>query len=105
MSEKLKAVQGKKVRLRFVSTLKQLVDRDQKILEIEGEATIGDLLRLIQATFSKDISRFLFENDSKTIRNDILILVNDTDIGALDGIETALSENDEVILMPISHGG
>jgi molybdopterin converting factor small subunit len=85
--------------------MKHTVNQNEKTIEVSDEATVGDLLRMVSAAYGRDISGFLFEGDNTTIRNDVLILVNDTDIGALDGVNTVLSENDEVILMPISHGG
>jgi molybdopterin converting factor small subunit len=85
--------------------LKHTLDHDERTIEIRNGATIGDLLRLLSVTYDEDFLTYLFENDRETIRNDVLILVNDRDIGALDGADTILSEDDEVVFMPISHGG
>jgi molybdopterin converting factor small subunit len=98
-------VEGKRIRLRFLSTLKHAFGEDDRIVELVGGATVADLLRLLSSTCGKDIPRLLFEGGTDRTRNDLLILVNDTDIDVLDGIDTALSDNDEVVLMPITHGG
>lgn len=34
-----------------------------------------------------------------------LILVNGVDIGVLQGMETLLREGDEVVILPVAHGG
>lgn len=34
-----------------------------------------------------------------------LILVNGREIGVLDGLETTLKDGDEVVLVPVVHGG
>ncbi len=98
-------MQNKRIRLRFLSTMRHIVGENEKVIEISKEATVGDLLRLILTTYSKRITTFLFEEDNKSVRNDILILINDVDMNVLEGIDTVLSEEDEVTLMPIAHGG
>lgn len=85
--------------------MRDLVDENNKTLEVDKEATIGDLLKLILSSYDTNIASLLFKEDKKSVRNDILILVNDVDINILEGIKTMLSENDEVTLMPIAHGG
>jgi len=34
-----------------------------------------------------------------------LILVNDREIGVLNSLETKLNDGDEVVLVPVVHGG
>jgi molybdopterin converting factor small subunit len=85
--------------------MRDLVDENNKTLEVDKEATIGDLLKFILSSYDATIASLLFKEDKKSVRNDILILVNDVDINILEGIKTMLSENDEVTLMPVAHGG
>jgi molybdopterin synthase sulfur carrier subunit len=98
-------VQNKRIRLRFLSTMRHIVGENEKVIELSKEATVGDLLRLILTTYSEKVSTLLFEEDNKSVRNDILILINDVDMDVLEGVDTVLSEEDEVTLMPIAHGG
>jgi MoaD family protein len=94
-----------RIRLRFLSTMRHIVGENEKVIEINKEATVGDLLRLILTTYGKNMTTLLFEEDNKSVRDDILILINDVDMGVLEGVDTVLSEEDEVTLMPIAHGG
>lgn len=98
-------MQNKRIRLRFLSTMRHIVGENEKVIEISKEATVGDLLRLILTTYSEKTKALLFEEDSKSVRNDILILINDVDMDVLEGVDTVLSEEDEVTFMPIAHGG
>lgn len=98
-------MQNKRIRLRFLSTMRHMVGENEKVIEISKEATIGDLLRLILTTYGKKMTTFLFKEDNESVRNDILILINDVDMNVLEGLDTVLSEEDEVTLMPIAHGG
>jgi molybdopterin converting factor small subunit len=85
--------------------MRHIVGENEKVIEISKEATVGDLLRLILTTYSEKTKALLFEEDSKSVRNDILILINDVDMDVLEGVDTVLSEEDEVTFMPIAHGG
>lgn len=96
---------SKRIRLRFLSTIKELVEKNYESLEVDARATVEDLLRQLLTRYNNNVVNLVFQEDKKSIRNDILILVNDVDINALDGLETLLSENDDVALMPIAHGG
>lgn len=98
-------MQSSKVKLKFLSTMRHAINPSEGTIEVRDGATVRDLLKTISATYGEVVMGLLFEGNNATLRNDVLILVNDTDIGALDGMETTLSENDEVVLMPISHGG
>jgi molybdopterin converting factor small subunit len=35
----------------------------------------------------------------------MLVLVNGREISVLDGFETTLNDNDEVVFVPVMHGG
>lgn len=96
---------NKRIRLRFLSTMKELVEKNDNSLEVDAQATVEDLLKLVLARYNNSMTSLLFEEDKKSVRNDILILINDVDISVLDGLKTSLSEGDEVALIPIAHGG
>ena len=94
-----------RVRLRFLSTMKELVGKNGTSLQVGTQATVEDLLRILPREYDSSMTSLLFEEDKKSVRNDILILINDVDINVLDGLKTFLSEDDEVALIPIAHGG
>lgn len=97
--------QLRKIRIRFLSTMRNIVAPNETIIEVQAEATVGDLLGLIATMYGETMAAHLFQQDRKTMRSDILILINDVDIEVLDGIGPRLSEGDEVTLMPVAHGG
>jgi MoaD family protein len=94
-----------RIKVKFLSTMKQITGERCGIITLSENATVTDLLRLISMTYDGNLATLLFEDDKVSIRNDLLVLVNDVEINALEGYKTALSEGDEVALMPIAHGG
>ena len=70
-----------------------------KSVSIDAERiTVATLLKLLQARMPP--------SDEPTLsRANTLVAVNGIEVSALQGEETALSDNDTVTLIPISHGG
>jgi len=52
-----------------------------------------------------EIEHILIDHQLENSRPNALILVNGREIGVLDGVETKLEEGDEVVLVPVVHGG
>ena len=70
-----------------------------KSINIEtGSITVSRLLELLQARMPP--------SDEPTLsRANTLVAVNGIEVSALEGKDTALSDNDTITLIPISHGG
>ena len=51
------------------------------------------------------LERSLIDQQLEDPRPNSLILVNGKEIGVLDGLETRLKDGDEVVLIPVVHGG
>jgi len=51
------------------------------------------------------IARAVVDPELEDPRPNTLILVNGKEISVLDGLETMLKDGDEVVLVPVIHGG
>jgi len=72
--------------------------------EVETQAeTVGTALQDLATNFPK-IQQHLYDKNNN-LRKFINIYVNDTDIRDADGVNTSLSDNDEVSLVPAIAGG
>lgn len=47
----------------------------------------------------------MFDPVSGEPRRNMLALVNGQEIGVLDGLETVVEDGDEVVFIPVIHGG
>ena len=52
-----------------------------------------------------ELERGLIDQQLEDPRPNALILVNGREIGVLDGLETRLKDGDEVVFVPVVHGG
>ncbi|TFG14299.1 hypothetical protein EU537_03705 [Candidatus Thorarchaeota archaeon] len=44
-------------------------------------------------------------NTPESINREALVLINEQDVEILNGLDTALNSNDEIVILPLIHGG
>ncbi len=72
-------------------------------INLEEPATVESLLNKL----SNNINGFnnLYKNQKKGIESGLIIVINNKEIGVLNGLRTFLKNGDMVDLIPIIHGG
>lgn len=91
-----------KIRVRYLGSLSLLLGRDDEIIELDlEEITLRDfLIQLVKR--SEQISRAI--DPRGRVRPGYLLFINEIDYQIL-GLDYLLRDGDEIIIMPISHGG
>ncbi|MCS7125127.1 MAG: MoaD/ThiS family protein [Candidatus Bathyarchaeota archaeon] len=92
------------ITVRFVGGLRSTVGKDKIKLNINGERTLRELINMIVERFPETKKTFI-DPELGDPRPNALIIVNDREISVLNGLETIIKEGDEVIFVPVSHGG
>lgn len=75
---------------------------DDAIVKVSG-ATVGDVLRALVDRYP-DLEANLYTDDG-TLRQFVNVYVGEDDIRYRDGVETTLSDGDEVSIVPSIAGG
>ena len=88
-------------KLLIPTPLRPFVNQKEEV-EISAN-TVDAALKDLALNFPK-IKQHLYDKDDN-LRKFINIYVNDSDIRDLDGVNTMLSENDEISLVPAIAGG
>ncbi len=89
--------------LKFVGALRQISGKTQLIVPFQEESLKELLVKL-----GKEIPQLekIFDaeplNDSKS---NALVLINGREISVLNGLETKLNDEDEIVFIPVVHGG
>lgn len=63
------------------------------------------IAQLLSETRFEELKRLLVDAETSDPRPNALIMVSGREINSLKGLETEISEKDEVTLLPITHGG
>jgi len=91
------------VRVRFYGMVYDEMGTREWEVELGGESTVNDLLSILVERHPS-LSSMVFD-DEGVFREYLEVAVNQTDIIGLNGLETALSEGDVVLIMPPIGGG
>ncbi|MDH5788937.1 MAG: MoaD/ThiS family protein, partial [Candidatus Bathyarchaeota archaeon] len=73
-------------------------------IEIKDDVPLRQILKKIVEKRPK-LKRVLVDPELEDPRLNTLILVNGKEINVLDGLETLLKDGDEIVFVPILHGG
>ena len=81
------------VKIRTLGVFKELFGNKMLTIKLKKNATVKNVVQKLAKTEIND-----------TWLN-ALIIVNGKEISVLNGLETVVSDGDEIILLPVSHGG
>jgi molybdopterin converting factor small subunit len=72
----------------------------------DANATVKAAISQLVSTDSlTDLGHLLLDDKTADPRSNALIMVSGREIGTLDGLETKLTKDDELSLLPVAHGG
>jgi len=94
------------VKVRLIGIYRLLSGKSKIRVELEEEpAVVRKVIQKLVEVFSPDFKDALIDPELKDPRPNALILVNGKEISILDGLETKIDKGDEIVLVPVSHGG
>jgi len=93
------------VKVKLVGIFRGLSGRSQLLMDLEGSSSMKDIVHKLAELFSPEFRRMLIDPELGDPRPNALILLNGKDISVLGGLETRVNDGDEVVLIPVSHGG
>jgi molybdopterin converting factor small subunit len=95
------------IRLRFYGVFKSAANTGEFKVDLENEApTVRALVRELTSQFQfLNLKKLLLNDNNEDPRPNALIMVSGKEIGTLSGLDTVLTEDDEVTFLPIAHGG
>lgn len=93
------------IEVRFFGIFQRLSGKKRFQLKLEEPATVRKVILTLSGTFSSEFKRVLLDSKLDDSRPNSLILVGGKEISALQGLETTVKESEEVVLVPVAHGG
>jgi molybdopterin synthase sulfur carrier subunit len=93
-----------KVKVKFFTTLREIVGKKEEQIELSRSVTMEALLRQVSKTYGKEFQDYLYD-ELGNLRGHLHFLVNGKSITALQGLKTKLREGDQVAILPPVGGG
>ncbi len=92
------------VTVKFIGALRGISGKERLIIKVEKEMSLSELVKEIIEKEPK-LKRALIDPELEDPRPNALILVNGKEISVLKGLETVVRDGDEVVFVPVIHGG
>lgn len=92
------------VNVRFVGSLKNSSGRSRITLNITKNSTVEQAINKIVKQIP-GVRKALVDGELNDPRPLVLILVNEREISVLNGLDTVLNQGDEMVIVPVVHGG
>ncbi len=90
--------------VRFIGSLRRVYDTEKLSLDLKGGSSVKELIDRID-DYKMDFKRQFLDMKGEISTANTLILLNGKEIGILNGFDTKVEDNDEVVFVPVAHGG
>lgn len=92
------------VDIRFVGSFRGVSGKNALKIEFGVSVSIKVLVKKVIAKLPK-LKTALIDPRSGQPRQNMLVLVNGREISVLDGLDTIVNDEDNVVFVPVIHGG
>ena len=92
------------VTVKFLGSLRHVSRVHELALDYKECVSIGELVNELTNELP-ELKRSLIDPQLEDPRPNALILVNGKEISVLNGLETKLKDGDEIVFVPVVHGG
>jgi molybdopterin converting factor small subunit len=93
------------VTVKFVGALRRVANKSTMVISCSTNFSVKDLIQKILLDIPELKKDIINQQMDGTIKNTVLILVNEREIGVLNGLDTLLTNEDEIVFIPVAHGG
>lgn len=90
--------------IKFVGALRHLSGKSSLTLDVGDGASVKSVVTQISQQIPA-LKHTFTDSDLNDSRSNSLVLVNGVEISVLAGYETKVSDGDEVVFVPVVHGG
>jgi molybdopterin synthase sulfur carrier subunit len=92
------------ITVKFLGALRHISGVGELALNVKDAISIKELMNEIVREISA-LKQSLIPQQLEDLRSNTLILVNGREISVLNGLETKLKDGDEIVFVPVVHGG
>ncbi len=92
------------VKVRLLGVFRGLAGKDRLQLRLEC-ATVKEVIRAVAEALPTETAATVIDRGLNDSQLNALILLNGRELSVLKGLETIVSEGDEITLIPVVHGG
>ena len=92
------------ITVKFIGALRHVSGAEELAFDCNNYVSVRELVSEIIEELP-EFKRSLIDQQLEDPRPNVLVLVNGREISVLNGLETKLKDNDEIVIIPVVHGG
>jgi len=92
------------VSVKFIGSFRSLSGKSMLEFRFGGSFPIRDVIKMIVEELPR-LEPALIDPESENPKTNLLVIVNGREISVLDRFETMIKDGDEVVFVPVVHGG
>jgi len=92
------------VTVKFIGSFRSLSGKSKLELRLEESSPIREVVNMIVEELPK-LELALIDSECEGPKTNMLVLVNGKEISVLASLETMIKDGDEVVFVPVVHGG
>lgn len=92
------------ITIKLIGALRHVAGAGEFALDYEGNFSIKELVDKLTKKLPT-LTRSLIDQQFEDPKLNVLILVNGKEISVLNGLDTPVQDGNEVVLIPVVHGG
>jgi sulfur-carrier protein len=93
-----------RLNIKFIGALRHISGKTQLTVSLQESSCVKELLTKLSQEFPS-LEKTFNDQQLNDSRSNALILVNGREISVLNGLETKLNDDDEIVFVPVVHGG
>lgn len=94
------------VKLKLTGILKGIAKKEHLNLNFENSATIKDVILKLIEIFPPEFKNALIDSELGSPKPNALILLNGKEVSVLPkGLDSEVRDGDEIVIIPVTHGG
>jgi molybdopterin converting factor small subunit len=84
--------------------LREIVDKNKIIIQTEKQARVIDILNILSDKYGNSFRNFVFDKTNK-VNSYIVLALNGVNINNINGVETLIEDNSELLILSAIGGG
>ena len=92
------------VKITFLSFIANIAGKKTTEIDVPSETTIEQLLAILTSRFGQDFEERVY-NTIDGLNRFVMIMINGADMRTLNGLNTILETDDEIMMLPAIAGG
>jgi len=94
-----------RIKVQYLGYIRNMLRRGEDEFELGEDALLSDLLNKLAGIYGEAFRKEVFETGLRDVKTGFVVTVNGILMGQLRGVDTRLSDGDNVILMTLMSGG